>query len=66
MAARKVNDNGTPPSHPVPPTRAAGDDLEGGMREAQEDYELRDAQRAKREGLSESYTKAPWLTGGNE
>jgi len=58
---KKRNDNGPVPSAPVydnPETKSLAQTLT----EETEDAELREAKRAKREGFSESYTKAPWFT----
>jgi len=62
MAIRKVNDNGKPPACPVTPD-AAGT-IDDAVRQETEDAQLRDAQRAKKVGLCEAYTRAPWLIDG--
>jgi hypothetical protein len=62
---RKVDGNGAPPGCPQDANSEAKT-LDQALREESENEELRDVQRARRFGLSESYTKAPWRDGLNK
>lgn len=62
MSRIKQNDNGPVPGVPVQDKQ--WHDLQPTLTEETEDAQLRDAQKAKSEGMCEAYTRAPWRQGG--